>query len=106
MRIICTAVVTLTLIPGLVGEALAQRNKTTCGPDVLVTVTIEGTYPGAPNSYSLVSDGAGVYSNSVRGDKLTAIFQVDNCTHDFTMNLNQSKRSMWADPLGKMRRSV
>lgn len=74
----------------------AQKNKATCGSDVPVTVSIAGS-DAEPLGYALVADGGGPYINSSRGsDKITAIFQVNNCSHDFTMNLNFSRRSMWA----------
>jgi hypothetical protein len=77
-------------------ELAAQKNKVSCGADVAVTVTISGSST-APGGYALVSDGGGAYRNTSKGnDKLTAIMQVDNCTHDFTMNLNFSKRSMFS----------
>jgi hypothetical protein len=77
-------------------DAWAQRNRTTCGPDVPLVVTVTGTQPG-PGGFSIVSDGLGAYRDGTKGAaKVTAIFQVDNCTHDFTMNLSNSTRSMWA----------
>ena len=85
---------------GLATDVAAQRYKTTCGADTPVTVSITGGYgfTGADDlGYALVSDGQGPYLNAGKGsDKITAIFQVNNCTHDFTMNLNFSRRSMWA----------
>src|SRR5688500_17000496 len=89
---VITSVATL-LVLGAAATASAQRNKTTCGPDVGVNVAIEGTR-GAPVDNRFVSDDGRTFQNKV--DKVTAIFQVDNCTHDFTMNLNFSKRSMFA----------
>lgn len=90
----------ITVVAGLAfllcvsADASAQRIKTTCGPDVALNVTVSGTRT-APGGYALVSDGLGSYQNVLRG-KVTAIFQVDNCTHDFTLNLNQSNRTLWA----------
>lgn len=89
---VITSVATL-LVLGTAASASAQRNKTSCGPDVGVDVTIDGTR-GAPVDNRFVSDDGRTFQNKV--DKVTAIFQVDNCTHDFTMNLNFSKRSMFA----------
>ena len=84
----------LAFLLGVSADASAQRIKTTCGPDVALNVTVSGTR-AAPGGYALVSDGLGPYQNVLRG-KVTAIFQVDNCTHDFTLNLNQSNRTLWA----------
>ncbi len=79
---------------GVSADASAQKIKTTCGPDVALNVTVSGTRT-ARGDYALVSDGLGPYKNVLRS-KVTAIFQVDNCTHDFTLNLNQSNRTLWA----------
>ena len=84
----------LAFLLGASADASAQRIKTTCGPDVALNVTVSGTR-AAPGGYALVSDGLGPYQNVLRG-QVTAIFQVDNCTHDFTLNLNQSNRTLWA----------
>ncbi len=86
----------LALAFGLAADASAQKSKTTsCGPDVGLNVTISGTQ-GAPGGFGFVSDGLSTYQNASRGAKVTAIFQVNNCTHDFTLNLSQSTRAMWA----------
>ncbi|MDO8678392.1 MAG: hypothetical protein Q7R30_07490 [Acidobacteriota bacterium] len=84
----------MTLLLGMVTDAAAQKIKTTCGADVALNVTVSGTWTAA-GGYALVSDGLGVYQNAPR-NKVTAIFQVGNCTHDFTLNLNQSSRTLWA----------
>jgi hypothetical protein len=83
----------LVVICGTAATASAQRNKTTCGADVPLRVSVTGTQ-GAPNGMAYVSDGAGEYVNGV--GRIEARFQVDNCTHDFTLNLNQTVRSMFA----------
>lgn len=92
LRFVALAVVAVS---GLAADAAAQK-RINCGPDVQVSVSIAGSN-GAPALNALVSDGGGDYRNSTKGsDRITAIFQVTNCTHDFTMNLNSSRRSMWA----------
>lgn len=96
MRRVPVIAVGMALVLAAAGEAAAQRNKTTCGSDVGLTVAIAGTQ-GAPGGHGLVSDGVGAYRNGTKGAaKVTAIFQVDNCTHDFTLNVSSSTRSMWA----------
>ena len=73
--------------------AAAQKNRTTCGPDVPLSVVVTGTQ-SATNGMAYVSDGVGEYVNGI--GRVEAHFQVDNCTHDFTMNLNRTTRSMFA----------
>lgn len=90
------SVISVAFAFGLATDALAQKNKTTaCGSDVTLNVTVSGS-EAAPGGYGLVSDGLGIYQNASRGAKIAAIFQVSNCTHDFTLNLNQSNRQLWA----------
>jgi hypothetical protein len=73
------------------GTAWAGK-RVSCGPDVQLNVQIKGT-PAAPGDFRLVSDGNEFYNDGGSGSqKITAIFQVDNCTHDFTLNLNFSSR--------------
>jgi hypothetical protein len=92
--VITVVLVVLTL--GLVAEASAQKVKTvSCGADVALSVTVFGSQT-APGGYALVSDGLGTYQGGTKGSKVSAIFQVDNCTHDFTVNLNTTNRKMWA----------
>ena len=86
----------MALMLGLVADAYAQGGKTTaCGADVALNVTVSGTRT-APGGYGLVSDGLGTYQNAARGAKVSAVFQVANCTQDLIVNLNQSTRKMWA----------
>lgn len=73
--------------------ATAQKNKTTCGADVPVIVSVTGTQ-SATNGMAYVSDGNGPYVHGV--GRVEAHFQVGNCTHDLTMNLNRTSRSMFA----------
>jgi hypothetical protein len=69
-------------IDGLAQNTLAQKN-TSCGQDVTsLRVTIDGTAGNA-----LLPDGQGDYVNLSQ-------FQVNNCTFDFTMNLNHTTRYM------------
>jgi len=84
----------MALVFGLAADASAQRTKTTCGPDQYLNMQILGT-PGAPNGFGFVSDGNEFYNHG-SSRNLVVRFQVDNCTHDFTPNLNQSTRSMVA----------
>lgn len=93
MKLSWMVALSTVMLLGTVGTAAAQKNKTTCGPDVPLVVTI-GETRTAPNNMVLVSDGSGPYQNGV--SRVEARFQVDNCTHDFTMNLNFTTRSMWA----------
>ena len=73
---------TLVLCLGFAIDAMAQK-KTSCGQDVTsLRVTIDGTSGNA-----LLPDGQGDYLNFAQ-------FQMNNCTFDFTMNLNQSPRYM------------
>ncbi len=77
-------------------SAQGGKPKTGCGSDVSLSVTISGTR-SAPQGYALVSDGVGAYRDGTKGAaKVSAHFQVDNCTHDFTTNVASSSRSMWA----------
>jgi hypothetical protein len=89
--LICTSIV-------LTAEtAQAQgKNRTGCGNDIGLIVTVTGTR-AAPGGYALTSDGLGDYRDGTKGAaKVSAIFQVSNCTHDFTTNLASSTRAMWA----------
>ena len=96
MNISLISVVSVAFAFGLATDALAQKNKTTtCGTDVPLNVVVSGTQ-GAPGGYGLVSDGLGTYRYATRGTKIEAIFQVSNCTHDFTLNLYQTNRNLWA----------
>ena len=83
------------LVPA--ANAAAQgKNKISCGADVSLEVTVSGTRLAA-GGYGLVSDGLGAYRDGTKGAaKVMARFQVDNCTHDFTMNLHTSSRATWA----------
>jgi hypothetical protein len=99
---LCAVAILLTT-----GSASAAARPPSCGSDVGVNVTLAGT-PSAANaqpdaqlgstSYNLVSDGLGAYNNGTRskGGTLEAHFQVDNCTYDFTVNLNNLSRKMFA----------
>ena len=69
--------------------AFAQKTAS-CGPDVTnLSMTVD---PG----YAITSDGntAPYATGKTNGDTITAMFQVDNCSQDFTLNLNFSKRFM------------
>lgn len=96
MRIPLIPVVSAVLMFGLVPDASAQKVRTaSCGPDVPLVVSVAGTR-SAPGGYGLVSDGLGTYQGGTKGSKVSAIFQVDNCTHDFTVNLYTSTRKLWS----------
>lgn len=74
------------------GPALAAKPLPGCGPDVYVNTIVKGTAIGA---YEIVSDGNESYPHGGSGqNKITGRFQVDNCTHDFTLNLHLSSRYM------------
>lgn len=88
------AILTLAVVAGLASDASAQKSRTTCGPDVYLNVQIIGT-PTAPSNNVLVSDG-NEYYNHGSPRSLVARFQVDNCTHDFTLLMGQSRRYMMA----------
>lgn len=84
------------LVLGLASNAAAQKKTTTttCGPDVFLNVQIVGT-PNSPNGNVLISDGNEFYNHG-SSRNVVARFQVDNCTHDFTLNLSNSGRTMRA----------
>jgi hypothetical protein len=98
---VCAAAILLTS-----SSAWAARPPS-CGSDVGVNVTLAGAPTAADaqpdaqlnsTTYNFVSDGLGAYSNGtkVKGGTLEAHFQVDNCTYDFTVNLNNLSRKMYA----------
>jgi len=99
MKSATISLLAVAILLGSAASASAQRKTAGCGPDVALNVTIFGTR-GAPSGYGLVSDGSGGsadYLYLAKGpDKVVSIFQVDNCTHDFTLNLHASTRSMFA----------
>lgn len=73
-------------------NAYAQKNRpASCGPDQYFQVTAAGA-PGDTQGYGLYSDGAGPYVSGT--ERLEARFQIDNCTYDFTMNLNFTTRKL------------
>lgn len=95
----------IAVLAGAARPALAAK-PVSCGSDVGVNVTIAGSTTNdqaTPDAqlgssvYRLVSDGAGVYSNGarVKGGTLSAFFQVDNCTYDFTLNLSNLSRKSY-----------
>lgn len=92
------AILGVALVFGLAAEASAQKIKITCGPDEYLNMQILGTL-AAPNGNVLISDG-NEYYNHGSSRNVVVRFQVDNCTHDFTPNLNQSTRSMLAQLSG------
>ena len=94
---IAIAVLAVSAIAGSAVDANAQgKPKTGCGSDVSLVVAISGTRT-APGGYGVTSDGLGQYRDGTKGAaKVTAHFQVDNCTHDFTTNVASSSRAMWA----------
>ncbi len=91
-----TLVIAAALLAPPLAVAQGGKPKSTCGSDVSLSVTIAGT-PLAAGGFGLISDGLGAYSDGTKGSaKVSAHFQVENCTHDFTLNLASSTRSMWA----------
>jgi len=97
MKPLSTAIfVAAALAGGLLNANAQGKPKTGCGSDVSLVVTISGSR-SAPGGYGLTSDGSGPYRDGTKGAaKVSAIFQVDNCTHDFTTNVASSTRAMWA----------
>ena len=79
------------------GPSEAQgKAKTGCGSDISLNVTVSGTRT-APGGYALTSDGLGDYRDGTKGAaKVSATFQVTNCSQDFTTNVSSSSRAMWA----------
>ena len=72
-------------------NAFAQ-NTPSCGFDVTnLSLTVDNSSGNA-----ITSDGntAAYATGKTKGDTITAMFQVDNCSQDFTLNLNFSKRFM------------
>jgi hypothetical protein len=68
----------------------------TCGTDIYVNTAVGGT-PEARGGYALVSDGNSLYANGgSKTNKIEGRFQVENCSHDFTLNLNYSTRYLVA----------
>jgi hypothetical protein len=104
MKITVSVAIAFTLL-SKVDRAWAAKTAS-CGTDVSLSVTIEGTltttsadtafFPAGTN-YALVSDGGGPYvdGTKTKGGALSAIFQVTNCTYDFTMNLNNLARKAY-----------
>ena len=87
---------------GLSISASAQKPKS-CGSDVTNLSVSVYKYTDATNTntYNLQpdltnTDGGPVpyVSGRVKGNTIDAKFQVDNCTYDFTLNLNSSNRFM------------
>lgn len=83
--------------------------RVSCGADVRVNVTVLDTPTSAssdarvndadysalyPLGYLLRSDGNGPYLDGV--NKIVSHFQVDNCSQDFTLNMNFSGRKLRA----------
>ena len=94
------AVVLLCL--GLTVSTSAQKPKS-CGSDVTnLSVSIyKYTDATNTNTYNLLpdktnADGSPVpfVSGKIKGQNIDGRFQVDNCTYDFTLNLNFSNRFM------------
>jgi hypothetical protein len=110
MKIVVSLAFVFTLLSGA-PPAWAAKTPS-CGTDVSLSVVIDGTltvtsadtalFPAGTN-YAIVSDGGGAYVDGARmkGGALSAIFQVDNCTYDFTMNLvNLARKAYIRDPSG------
>lgn len=89
------------LVSVFASNAFGQGKKTTsCGANVPLVVTIDdlaaSVTPGV--SGNIVSDGKGSYANGgSKNNNITAILQINNCTQDFTLNLNFSTRYLVAN---------
>jgi hypothetical protein len=94
MRKPFSLIATLALCLTLTSFAAAQGKKpASCGDNVTLSVTLSDDVPN-----KVVSDGKGAYTNGgSKGDKITAILQVNNCSYDFTLNLNYSARFLVAN---------
>ena len=89
------SVLTIGLVLGVAGTAAAQKTKTpTCGSDVYLNVQVIGT-PSSTAGNALISDGNEFYNHGSNRN-LVARFQIENCTHDFTLNTHNSGRHMVA----------
>jgi hypothetical protein len=99
--VVCVAAVAALTVADP-GSAIAAKPLPGCGPDVYVNTTVKGT-PTDPLAYRFFSDGNESYPNGGKAaERIVGRFQVDNCTHDFTLNLNQSSRYM----IGELHDSV
>lgn len=88
--------VSLMLLLSLPGAVSAQSGKTTsCGTDIPLIVTFRD-FVGNPNSVGdkLYGD-RNTYTNGV--NKVSAVFQVSNCTFDFIFNLNTTPYKIYLD---------
>ncbi len=91
---------------GLCADASAQKKTSSCGTDVtnLSVSVYKYTDDTLTSTYNIktdqvYSDGSPVpyITQKTRGEQITAEFQIDNCSNDFTLNLNFSSRSMNVD---------
>jgi hypothetical protein len=110
IRMVRTAFCALAVLAAS-APAWAARNVG-CGADVGLTMSIAGTTSAAtpsandpapvPPAYKLVSDGGGAYANGVKvkGGTLEVIFQISNCTFDFTARLFNLPRKLFVTSPG------
>jgi hypothetical protein len=94
MRKLFSLIANLVLCVTFISSAAAQGKKAaSCGDNIPLNVSVSDD---APNK--VVSDGKGAYANGgSKGEKITAILQLNNCTYDFTLNLNYSTRFLAAN---------
>jgi hypothetical protein len=85
----------LVLLFGLCQPTLAQNKPVSCGSDVPLIVTFRDFVgnPGSPGD-KLYGDRA-TYTDGV--SKVSAKFQVSNCTFDFVFNLNTTAFKVYLD---------
>lgn len=76
-------------------NASAQKKPSTsgCGTDVRnLSLTVEA------GAYNIQADKAEAYATKkVKGDQIEAMFQIGNCSQDFTLNLISSPRFMYVN---------
>lgn len=94
MKVWTLPLIGFAFVLGTATAASAQKNRSTCGFDEYLRVEVSGT-PAAPDGYGIVSDGNGLYVHGTPR-ALVARFQIENCTHDFTLQLHNTRRATWA----------
>lgn len=90
---------TLCLSLSVLLNAQGGKKNTSCGTNIPLVVTVDDNIPiVAGVNGNIVSDGQVSYSNGgSKNNKITAIMQLNNCTFDFTLNLNFSTRHLKAN---------
>jgi len=86
--------VTMAICTILSATVSAQKKtSTSCGSDVKnLSLSVESS------SLGITADIDAPYATKkTRGDQIEAMFQINNCSQDFTLNLNFSPRFMYVD---------